>query len=121
MSVYPNTATAPRKRTGLVVGIAVFVGACVAAAGLALSHGSGTTSAPASAQAAKTTSQKVTLMQLTPGEIAGGALGGYALPNAKGPSLQQVLASMSPQTRRYTERIMSLTFQQLAAGAAGHP
>jgi hypothetical protein len=120
MSVYPNTATAPRKRTGLVVGIAVFVAACVAAAGLALSHGSSTT-IPASAQAAKATSHKVTLMQLTPGEIAGGALGGYALPSMKGPSLQQVLASMSPQTRRYTERIMSLTFQQLAAGGAGHP
>jgi hypothetical protein len=120
MSVYPNTATAPRKRTGLVVGVAVLVAVCIAVAGLALSHG-GTTSAPASAQAAKATSQKVTLMQLTPGQIAGGTLGGYALPNENGPSLQQVLASMSPQTRRYTERIMSLTFQQLAAGAAGHP
>ncbi len=93
----------------------------MAAVGLALSHGSGTTSTPASAQTAQATSHKVTLMQLTPGQIAGGALGGYALPSVKGPSLQQVLASMSPQTRRYTERIMSLTFQQLAAGAAGHP
>ena len=123
MSVYPNTATAPRsKRTRLVVGIAALVAACVAAAGLALSHGSGTSTAtPVSGQAAKATSHRVTLMQLTPGEIAGGALGGYALPTVQGPSLQQVLASMSPQTRRYTERIMSLTFQQLAAGAAGHP
>jgi hypothetical protein len=121
MSVYPNTATAPRKRTGLAVGIAVLVAACVAAAGLALSHGSGTTTPSASGQAAQATSHEVTLMRLTPGQIAGGALGGYALPTAQGPSLQQVLASMSPQTRRYTERIMSLTFQQLAAGAAGHP
>jgi hypothetical protein len=32
-----------------------------------------------------------------------------------------VLASMSTQTRVYTKAIMSLTFAQLAAGAAGHP
>ena len=84
MSVYPNTATAPRKRTGLVVGIAALVTACVAAAGLALSHGGGTsTTTPVSGQAAKATSQRVTLMQLTPGQIAGGALGGYALPTMR--------------------------------------
>jgi hypothetical protein len=36
------------------------------------------------------------------------------------PTLQGVLALMSPQTRQYTERLMSLTLQQLAAGTAGH-
>lgn len=40
---------------------------------------------------------------------------------AAGPALESVLASMSPQTRRYTKAIMNLTFAQLAAGAAGHP
>ena len=39
----------------------------------------------------------------------------------QGPSVESVLASMSPQTREYTKRIMNLTFAQLAAGAAGHP
>ena len=35
--------------------------------------------------------------------------------------MESVLASMSPQTREYTRRIMNLTFAQLAAGAAGQP
>jgi hypothetical protein len=52
-----------------------------------------------------------------------GALGtGYALPSLpSGPKLETVLALMSTQTRVYTKAIMSLTFAQLAAGAAGHP
>ena len=60
---------------------------------------------------------------LTPAGLAANALGtGYALPSAqKGPSVESVLASMSPQTREYTKRIMNLTFAQLAAGAAGQP
>jgi hypothetical protein len=64
-----------------------------------------------------------TLMALTPAELAAGAFGtGYGLPSEQsGPSMTQVLASMSPETRRYTERIMRLTFAQLAAGAAGSP
>src|SRR5262249_12971252 len=64
-----------------------------------------------------------TLMALTPAELAAGAFGtSYALPTAKsGPTLQSVLASMSPETRRYTKRITGLTFAQLAAGAAGSP
>jgi len=32
-----------------------------------------------------------------------------------------LLMSMSPEARRYTEQVMNLTFEQLAAGAAGHP
>jgi hypothetical protein len=63
------------------------------------------------------------IMSLTPTRLAEGALGtGYALPQAqKGPTLAAVLASMSPETRRYTKAVMSLTFAQLAAGAAGSP
>ena len=63
------------------------------------------------------------IMSVTPAGLAANALGtGYALPSAQeGPSLESVLASMTPQTREYTKRIMSLTFAQLAAGAAGQP
>jgi hypothetical protein len=63
------------------------------------------------------------IMSLTPARLAAGALGtGYALPTVPhGPTMQSVLASMSPQTRAYTKAIMSLTFAQLAAGAGGHP
>jgi Nickel responsive protein SCO4226-like len=63
------------------------------------------------------------IMSLTAADLAANALGtGYALPSAqKGPSVESVLASMSPQTREYTRRIMNLTFAQLAAGAAGQP
>ena len=61
------------------------------------------------------------IMDLTPGDLAGGAWG-YALPSRQGgPTSADILASMSPETRRYTESIMNLTFEQLAAGAAGHP
>ena len=63
------------------------------------------------------------IMSLTAADLAANALGtGYALPSThKGPSVESVLASMSPQTREYTKRIMNLTFAQLAAGAAGQP
>jgi hypothetical protein len=62
-------------------------------------------------------------MSLTPMQLPVGALGtGYAPPTEQpGLTVESVLASMSPQTRRDTERLMNLTFEQLAAGAAGHP
>ena len=62
-------------------------------------------------------------MSMTPAQLAGSGLGtGYPLPSAQsGPTADSVLASMSPETRRYTQTIMSLTFAQLAAGAAGSP
>lgn len=62
-------------------------------------------------------------LSLTPAQLAGVGLGtGYQVPNAqRSPSAAAVLASMSPETRRYTEAVMRLTFAQLAAGAAGHP
>ena len=63
------------------------------------------------------------LMSMTPAQLAGVGFGtGYQLPNAqRSPTAAAVLASMSPQTRRYTASIMNLTFEQLAAGAAGQP
>jgi beta-lactamase regulating signal transducer with metallopeptidase domain len=63
------------------------------------------------------------LVSMTPAQLAGVGLGtGYQLPNAQSsPTSAAVLASMSPETRRYTESVMNLTFEQLAAGAAGHP
>ena len=63
------------------------------------------------------------LLSMTPAQLAGLGLGtGYQLPNAQSsPTSAAVLASMSPETRRYTESIMNLTFEQLAAGAAGQP
>jgi hypothetical protein len=62
------------------------------------------------------------LMDLTPGDLAGGGLGGYALPSRQsGPTLAEVLASMSPESRRYVTTLMRLTFRQLAEGAAGYP
>jgi type VI protein secretion system component VasK len=80
--------------------------------------------APAFASSATIDAGRVpSLMSLSPARLAAGALGtGYALPTAhQGPTLASVLASMSPQTRRYTKAVTSLTFAQLAAGAAGHP
>ena len=63
------------------------------------------------------------IMSLTPARLAAGALGlGYALPHVqRGPTMESILASMSPETRRYTRAVMALTFRQLAAGAAGSP
>lgn len=63
------------------------------------------------------------LMSMTPAQLAGVGLGtGYQLPTAQSsPTAAAVLASMSPETRRYTESVMNLTFEQLAAGAAGQP
>lgn len=80
--------------------------------------------APAPISSAASDARKVpSIMALTPARLAAGALGtGYALPTVEtGPSLTTVHASMSPSTRRYTKAVTSLTFAQLAAGAAGHP
>lgn len=62
------------------------------------------------------------VMDLTPGDLAAGGLWGYALPSPQsGPILADVLASMSPESRRHVTTLMSLTFRQLAEGAAGYP
>ncbi len=76
-----------------------------------------------STMALQTASNADPVMSMTPAQLAGVGLGtGYQLPSAQSsPGATEVLASMSPETRRYTESIMNLTFEQLAAGAAGHP
>jgi hypothetical protein len=134
----PQTVQIPRGRLfGLLAGVAALA-AAVTWAVLMLVGDTGSSQAgssataytpslpiPAVAVTRATATQPRTvrsIMDLTPGDLAGGALGGYALPSLQGgETLEEVLASMSPQTRRYTEAVMNLTFEQLAAGAAGHP
>ena len=76
-----------------------------------------------STMAQQTASHANPLLSMTPAQLAGVGLGtGYQLPNAQSsPTSAAVLASMSPERRRYTESVMNLTFEQLAAGAAGQP
>jgi hypothetical protein len=58
----------------------------------------------------------------SPAELSAGALGGYALPDVRsGLTRESVLSSLSPKSRRYVEAVTTLTFDQLAAGAAGSP
>jgi hypothetical protein len=79
---------------------------------------------PVSATSAAQDAKKVpSIMSLTPAQLAANALGiGYAVPKPEtGPTVESVLASMSPETRRYTRAVMNLTFAQLSAGAAGQP
>jgi hypothetical protein len=146
MSTYPSIpATVELKRGrffALVVGIAVLTAAVTWAISAYAFRSGGTTAAetPAAVQgymsylgphptiadgqnAGLGTMRSRSIMSLTAADLAANALGmGYALPSPqKGPSVESVLASMSPQTREYTKRIMNLTFAQLAAGAAGQP
>jgi len=66
--------------------------------------------------------REAVIMSITPAALAAGALGGYALPSVyPGPTTAQILASMSPATRSWTKKVMSLTFAQLKGGAAGWP
>jgi len=127
VSVHP-TITVPQtpQRRWLVAAIAVVVLAGVIAAVLALTLGGSSQQARSATPSASTVldAGKVpSIFSLTPMGLATGVLGtGYALPPAHPlPSVASVLASMDPQTRRYTKAIMALTFKQLAAGAAGHP
>ena len=127
-----HTTVAPRvgeRRRWFVIGAATLV-AVVIGAVLALTlGGSGTrlASAAGSSRSVSSTSQggstMATIMALTPARFAAGALDyGYALPQVQhGATVAQVLASLSPSTRRYTKAVMSLSFAQLKAGAAGSP
>jgi hypothetical protein len=85
--------------------------------------GSGSVHAAVSAEPTVASgSREALIMSITPAALAAGALGGYALPSSQpGPTTAQILASMTPATRRYTKKIMSLTFAQLKGGAAGWP
>jgi hypothetical protein len=146
MSTYPSIpATVELKRGRLVVLVAAIAAltAVVTWAISAYAFQSGETTAtetPAAVQGHRSylgprpaiangtnavldTMRSRSIMSLTAADLAANALGtGYALSSPqKGPSVESVLASMSPQTREYTKRIMSLTFAQLAAGAAGQP
>ncbi len=139
MSTYPSIpATVEIKRGrlfGLVVGIAALTAAVTwVLSAYAFDSGSSTTTAATAPavqgymsylgqRAGVNTNRAPSIMSLTPAGLAANALGtGYSLPSAsKGSSVESVLASMSPQTREYTKRIMNLTFAQLAAGAAGQP
>ena len=120
---------------GLVVGIAALAAAVTWVLSAYAFDSRGSTTIAATAPAVQgymsylgqgtgvDTARTPSIMSLTPAGLAANALGtGYALPSAeKGPSVESVLASMSPQTRQYTKAIMSLTFAQLGAGAAGSP
>jgi Protein of unknown function (DUF4242) len=139
MSTYPSIPATVEIKRGRLLGLVVGIVALTAAVTWVLSAyafdsgGSTTTAAAAPAvqgymsylgqRTGVDTTQAPPVMSLTPAGLAANALGtGYALPSArKGPSVESVLASMSPQTREYTKRIMNLTFAQLAAGAAGQP
>ena len=121
-----HTTTAPltqQRRRWLLAGAAVLAAVAIGAV-LALTVGGGTQKADSSSTLkASIPAPSVSIMSLTPAQLANNALGtGYALPSAQsGPTVASVLASMSPSTRRYTKAIMSLTFAQLKAGAAGSP
>ncbi|HVN60285.1 MAG TPA: hypothetical protein VMT59_03420 [Gaiellaceae bacterium] len=122
MSVHTTVAPVSRRPSRWFVAATAVIaaGATAIALSLTIGGGAGTTRlAPAAPAAAG----PAWLMSLTPARLASGALGlGYALPSTtKGPTTASVLGSMSPQTRRYTKAVTSLTFAQLAAGAAGSP
>jgi hypothetical protein len=128
-----HTTVAPRiagQRRWFVIGAAALA-AVVIGAVLALTVGRGSTTSESAATsgsgsvstASQGGSTMATIMALTPARFAAGALDyGYALPQVQhGPTMASVLASLSPATRRYTKAVMSLTFAQLKAGAAGSP
>jgi hypothetical protein len=139
----PATVQIRRSHLLGLIGIVAVLAAAVTWVVLALvfdtggtsEAGSGTQASPAATQARPAASvaaaaqyargfgSSLSIMSLTPAQLAANALGtGYALPTKQsGPTVESVLASMSPETRRYTEAVMGLTFAQLAAGAAGHP
>jgi hypothetical protein len=122
----PATVQISRNRLlGLVAGVAALAaGITWVLAAVEFDNGSSTARPAEPARISYATPPRAfSLMKLTPARLAAGALGtGYQLPTTQsGPTLESVLASMSPQTRRWTAAVTSLTFDQLAAGAAGHP
>ena len=137
MSVSASIPTTVRIRRSRLIGLIALV-AVLAAGGtsvvLTVGFDDGTSQQEASSRSAAVTHARAVsgtvgptrvdpIMSLTPARLAAGALGlGYALPTRQsGPTVASVLASMSPETRRYTQAVMNLTFAQLAAGAAGQP
>jgi hypothetical protein len=125
MTVYPTIAAQHRTRQWWLLGglAVVLVALALASAGALTFRGSGSEKLSSVSPGVVHGSGMAPIMALTPARLAAGALGtGYQLPKAQqGPTIASVLASMDPKTRQYTEKIMALTFTQLAAGAAGHP
>ena len=144
----PATVQIRRGHLLGLIGVAAALAACVTAVVTAVAFDSGTSGAvskstsvsasqrvPAtftmtrkqivglSTMAQQTAGHADPLLSMTPAQLAGVGLGtGYQLPSAQSsPTSATVLASMSPETRRYTESVMNLTFAQLDAGGAGHP
>jgi multisubunit Na+/H+ antiporter MnhC subunit len=116
----------------LVAGVAVLAAAvtwvlsthAVGTAGKAPASGAGLAVRPTAPARPLVTSgdRQALIMSITPAALAAGALGGYALPSAQsGPTTAQILASMSPATRKWTTMVLSRTFGQLKGGAAGWP
>jgi hypothetical protein len=130
-SIPANVQISRGRLVGLVAAVAILAAAVTwILVAFAFENGSSTAAPIAQANTAGSVSTAAedarrvqSIMSLTPAELADGALGtGYALPaKQSGPTTAAVLASMSPQTREYTKRIMNLTFAQLAAGAGGQP
>lgn len=113
---------------GLMAAVAAVAAAMTWAIALAFDGGSPSAasgvrpnSAPPVSSHADADRATATLMSFTPAQLFAGTLGGYALPATDRPTIESVLSSMSPQTGAYTERVMGLTFEQLAAGAGGQP
>ena len=125
MTVYPTIAAQHRTRQWWLLGglAVVLVALALASVGAFTLRGGGSEKLASASTAVVHGSGMAPIMALTPARLAAGALGtGYQLPKAQqGPTIASVLASMDPKTRQYTEKIMALTFTQLAAGAAGHP
>jgi hypothetical protein len=132
MSAYPSIPATVQIKRGRLIGLVA--AAAVLAAGItwalvAVAFASKTSTSVSRPQAqiaslpAAEAHTVPSITAVTPARLAAGALGlGYALPTEPtGPTIEAVLASLSPQTREYTKRIMSLTFAQLAAGSAGSP
>jgi hypothetical protein len=128
----PATVQIGRGRLFGLIGVVAALAAVITGMLLVLAFDNGTSAATSSLQtdavapvsfAAQDARRVPSIMSLTPAQLAADALGtGYALPRAQsGPTMESVLSSMSSKARRYTDAVMALTFEQLAAGAAGSP
>lgn len=126
-SIPPTVQIRRTSLAGLVAAVAVAAAAMTWVVALAFDGGSPTTlgvhasSSPPVSSPADVDHGTTSIMSFTPAQLFAGTLGGYALPETDQPTVESVLSSMTPQTRNYTERVMGLTFEQLAAGAAGQP
>jgi len=128
----PATVQIGRGRLFGLVGVVAALAAVITWMLLVLAFDNGTSVATSSVRtdafapvssAAQDARRVPSIMSLTPAQLAAGALGtGYALPSVRnGPTMESLLPSMSSKTRRYTEAVTALTFEQLAAGGAGSP